>query len=68
VSFKDFIEGRGREKKGHEKLTFCAPRALHNDLRHFWVDTYYIDKSSSAELSEAIKSMFRWYEEAMYDV
>lgn len=28
---------------------------------YFWVDTCCIDKSSSAELSEAINSMFRWY-------
>ena len=26
-----------------------------------WIDTCCIDKSSSAELSEAINSMFRWY-------
>ncbi|KAJ4292903.1 hypothetical protein N0V88_005563 [Collariella sp. IMI 366227] len=29
-----------------------------------WIDTCCIDKSSSAELSEAINSMFRWYREA----
>ena len=29
-----------------------------------WIDTCCIDKSSSAELSEAINSMFRWYEKA----
>ena len=27
-----------------------------------WIDTCCIDKKSSAELSEAINSMFRWYE------
>ena len=26
-----------------------------------WIDSCCIDKSSSAELSEAINSMFRWY-------
>ena len=29
-----------------------------------WVNTCCIDKSSSAELSEAINSMFRWYRES----
>lgn len=29
-----------------------------------WIDTCCIDKSSSAELSEAINSMFGWYERA----
>ncbi|KIM58836.1 hypothetical protein SCLCIDRAFT_1188627, partial [Scleroderma citrinum Foug A] len=27
-----------------------------------WVDTCCIDKQSSAELSEAINSMYQWYE------
>jgi hypothetical protein len=30
-----------------------------------WVDTCCIDKSSSAELSEAINSMFKWYEQSI---
>ena len=42
--------------------TCAASRAL--DLAHVWVDTCCIGKSSSAELSEAINSMFRWYQEA----
>lgn len=33
-------------------------------LTYIWIDTCCIDKTSSAELSEAINSMFRWYEEA----
>ncbi|KAF1993262.1 hypothetical protein P154DRAFT_477909 [Amniculicola lignicola CBS 123094] len=35
------------------------------DLSWAWVDTCCIDKRSSAELSEAINSMFRWYQEAI---
>jgi hypothetical protein len=30
------------------------------------VDTCCIDKTSSSELSEAIDSMYRWYQEAGY--
>ncbi|PYI01511.1 ankyrin [Aspergillus sclerotiicarbonarius CBS 121057] len=30
-------------------------------LNHAWVDTCCIDKTSSAELSEAINSMYQWY-------
>lgn len=30
-----------------------------------WLDTCCIDKRSSAELSEAINSMFKWYEDAV---
>ncbi|KAM0230130.1 hypothetical protein ACHAPO_009497 [Fusarium lateritium] len=29
-----------------------------------WIDTCCIDKTSSAELSEAINSMFKWYQQA----
>lgn len=35
---------------------------------HIWVDTCCIDKSSSSELSEAINSMFAWYQEAVFCV
>jgi hypothetical protein len=31
-------------------------------VRYAWVDTCCIDKSSSAELSEAINSMYQWYQ------
>lgn len=35
---------------------------------HIWVDTCCIDKSSSSELSEAINSMFAWYQQATFCV
>lgn len=34
------------------------------DILGFWIDTCCIDKISSAELSEAINSMYRWYHES----
>jgi hypothetical protein len=64
VTFRDLAEGKGKEKVGFQKLTFCARQAENDSLRFFWVDTCCIDKSSSAELSEAINSMFQWYHEA----
>ena len=33
-------------------------------MKYAWVDTCCIDKSSSAELSESINSMFKWYRQA----
>ena len=33
-------------------------------MDYIWIDTCCIDKSSSAELSEAINSMYRWYEKS----
>lgn len=61
VTFKDVTEGTGKDRPGYQKLTFCAKQAARDNLQYFWLDTCCIDKSSSAELSEAINSMFRWY-------
>jgi hypothetical protein len=61
VTFRDLIEGTGKSKIGYCKLDFCAKQTARDSLEFFWVDTCCIDKSSSAELSEAINSMFRWY-------
>jgi hypothetical protein len=61
VVLKDIIEKTGASKAGYAKLLFCAQQAAKDGLDHIWVDTCCIDKTSSAELSEAINSMFRWY-------
>ncbi|KAI0716543.1 heterokaryon incompatibility protein-domain-containing protein [Earliella scabrosa] len=39
---------------------FCAV-ARASGYRYAWIDTCCIDKASSAELSEAINSMYEWY-------
>lgn len=52
------------QKKGIEKIRAVCRLAQQWGLQYAWVDTCCIDKSSSAELSEAINSMFRWYQYA----
>jgi hypothetical protein len=64
VTYKDLIEATGRTKIGYKKMEFCINQALKDNLQYTWVDTCCIDKSSSAELSEAINSMFAWYRNA----
>jgi Heterokaryon incompatibility protein (HET) len=64
VTFQDLKDGTGKAKSGYKKIYFCKEQARHDGLQYFWVDTCCIDKSSSAELSEAIISMFRWYRNA----
>jgi hypothetical protein len=64
VTFEDLINKIGENKAGYTKLQFCGNQAAKDGLQYFWVDTCCIDKSSSAELTEAINSMFRWYREA----
>ncbi len=50
--------------KGYEKISATCRIAQEQGLDYAWVDTCCIDKSSSAELSEAINSMFAWYRDA----
>jgi hypothetical protein len=61
VTFKDLMDQTSKNKAGYAKLRFCAKQAANDHIQYFWVDTCCIDKSSSAELTEAINSMFRWY-------
>jgi hypothetical protein len=44
-------------------VDFCHV-ARQRGLRYAWVDTCCIDKRSSAELSAATNSMYRWYKES----
>ncbi|KAF2868379.1 heterokaryon incompatibility protein-domain-containing protein, partial [Massariosphaeria phaeospora] len=64
VTFRDMVEGIGTTKAGYRKISFCGKQAASEGLQFFWVDTCCIDKDSSAELTEAINSMFRWYRNA----
>ncbi|KAH8755622.1 hypothetical protein F5882DRAFT_482080 [Hyaloscypha sp. PMI_1271] len=49
---------------GWKKIEGCCQMASRDQLEWAWVDSCCIDKTSSAELSEAINSMFRWYRDA----
>jgi ankyrin repeat protein len=64
VTFEDLTNGTGKDKPGYVKIRFCGEQARLDNLHYFWVDTCCIDKRSSAELSEAINSMYRWYQDA----
>lgn len=50
-----------RKKKGAKKVLDSISEARRLRLSYIWIDTCCIDKRSSAELSEAINSMFNWY-------
>jgi hypothetical protein len=64
VTFNDLINQTYEDKAGYAKIQFCGSQAAKDNLQYFWVDTCCIDKSSSAVLTEAITSMFRWYASA----
>ena len=64
VTLQDFRKGRKRNGQGHAKIMQCCALAKGRGFQWVWIDTCCIDKKSSAELSEAINSMYRWYDNA----
>ncbi|KAF3004724.1 hypothetical protein E8E14_008479 [Neopestalotiopsis sp. 37M] len=47
------------------KIANTCRLAQEQGLSYVWIDTCCIDKSSSAELTESINSMFKWYQESV---
>ncbi|OGM48146.1 hypothetical protein ABOM_002928 [Aspergillus bombycis] len=65
VLFTDMQHHTEQTKSSWPKIQGACAQARSDGLNYIWIDTCCIDKSSSAELTEAINSMFRWYEEAV---
>lgn len=61
VSFDDFNQPHAQNLAGFEKVRQCCAQAVQDGFEYAWIDTCCIDKRSSAELSEAINSMWKWY-------
>ncbi|KAF2207645.1 hypothetical protein CERZMDRAFT_50719 [Cercospora zeae-maydis SCOH1-5] len=61
VSFDDFHQDDAKTRDGYRKIEYTCAQALKDGIEYVWVDTCCIDKRSSADLSEAINSMYRWY-------
>lgn len=64
ASFQDFERGLQHTRKGFSKIEQCCKMALNHNVEWTWIDTCCIDKKSSAELTEAINSMYNWYKNA----
>jgi hypothetical protein len=64
LSFHDIQGGNAKNMAGYAKVEGCCLKAQLDCIDYVWIDTCCIDKTSSAELSEAINSMYRWYKEA----
>jgi hypothetical protein len=70
VAFQEFLSKDGdtirkkESKKGFIKIMKTCELATEDGIGYVWVDTCCIDKSSSAELTEAINSMWRYYKDA----
>lgn len=61
VSFQDIQQPTSEilSREGYTKITKCCEWAKSDGFEYVWVDTCCIDKTNSAELSEAINSMYR---------
>ncbi|SPJ88892.1 related to beta transducin-like protein [Fusarium torulosum] len=64
VIFQECNLESSKSKTGYGKIRKTCELALSDGIDYVWVDTCCIDKSSSAELTEAINSMFLWYQKA----
>ncbi|KAI1873054.1 uncharacterized protein JN550_003307 [Neoarthrinium moseri] len=60
VTLADYVQGQSTKQEWSKIHKSCKLAAKHN-LEFVWIDTCCIDKSSSAELTEAINSMYTWY-------
>ena len=64
MSFQQFKKSRKKQGASFDKVLKCCSFPQTHAIDWVWIDTCCIDKKSSAELSEAINSMYRWYERA----
>src|SRR5436853_2406920 len=66
VTFQDMRAPKlHRSKAGYLKIQGTCAKAKEHGILYAWIDTCCIDKRSSAELTEAINSMFAWYQQAV---
>jgi hypothetical protein len=68
VTFKDLAKLSREQlvsKRAWEKVEKCYTKAMDWGLEWVWIDTCCIDKSSNAELSKAINSMYSWYRKSV---
>ncbi|KAF2668877.1 HET-domain-containing protein [Microthyrium microscopicum] len=65
VTFQDVQAGNAEAKKGYQKIKKSCQIAEQDNIQWIWVDTCCIDKTSSAELTENINSMYVYYQNAI---
>ena len=64
VSLQMLEDPNSKTLDGYTKIKRCCELALSEGWKYAWIDTCCIDKTSSADLSEAINAMYGWYENA----
>ncbi|KAF8196097.1 hypothetical protein BJ912DRAFT_923536 [Pholiota molesta] len=63
VTYKDWLKGAfDGQQPGYQKLIgFCKASWTNHKISFGWMDTICINKESSSELDESIRSMYKWY-------
>ncbi|KAI4189735.1 MAG: hypothetical protein LQ348_003756 [Seirophora lacunosa] len=64
VTFKEIRKGKAQPGPGLTKIKKFCTLAASKGHEWAWIDTCCIDKRSSAELSESINAMYKWYRNA----
>ncbi|KAK4907126.1 hypothetical protein LTR49_023821 [Elasticomyces elasticus] len=58
------LTDKTQETDGLNKIRNACIKADEAELDWLWIDSCCIDKTSSTELNESLRSMFRWYRQA----
>ncbi|KIN08755.1 hypothetical protein OIDMADRAFT_69002, partial [Oidiodendron maius Zn] len=66
ITFQDITGDKTiiQHKAGFNKVRDSCRQARADGYAYIWIDTCCIDKTSSAELSEAVNSMYQWYKDS----
>jgi hypothetical protein len=64
ASLQDIKTNNATKLQGYKKVSMACSVAAADGFDYVWINTCCINKTSSAELSEALNSMYRWYQEA----
>ncbi|KPI37022.1 Vegetative incompatibility protein HET-E-1 [Cyphellophora attinorum] len=65
VTYADITAPNPEELTAWDKVVWTCRLAEAAGIEYAWIDSCCIDRSSSTELSEAINSMYKWYERAV---
>lgn len=64
VTYEQVLDGTAQDHQAYSKVMSAVQQAASDGLAYIWIDSCCINKSSSAELSEALNSMYAWYQKA----
>jgi len=64
ITYQDFEINQGRQKGSYHKIEHLCQIAREKEIDWVWLDTCCIDKRNLTELSEAINSMYRRYQQS----